>query len=165
MNLGWLNAGPDHLSHVENSEESTNIDDVLVDAQLFHVDMTDGCYAPIIQFFATGVTPEDMSTSQKKKLVMKASHFQLIVGQLYKLIPNEILRWCILPHEQGPILEEAHAVIAGGHYGGRSTARKVLHAGLWCPTLHNDVVDYARSCDVCQRVGKPSRKDDMSLVP
>ena len=31
--------------------------------------------------------------------------------------------------------------------------------------LHNDVANYARSCDVCQRVGKPSRRDEMSLVP
>ena len=30
----------------------------------------DDHYAPIIQFLATGVTPEDMSTSQKKQLVV-----------------------------------------------------------------------------------------------
>ena len=30
--------------------------------------------------------------------------------------------------------------------------------------LHNDAVEYARSCDVCQRVGKPSWWDEMSLV-
>ena len=100
----------------------------------------DDHYAPIIQFLATGVTPEDMSTSQKKQMVVKASDFQLIAGQLYKLGPDEILRRCILPHEQGPILEEAHARIAGGHYGGWDTAWKVLHAGIWWPTLHNDAI-------------------------
>ena len=53
----------------------------------------------------------------------------------------------------------------GGHYGGRAIARKVLRAGLWWPTLHNDAADYAKSCDVYQRVGKPSRRDEMPLVP
>ena len=35
VNPGWLNVGPDHLSHVENGEETTNIDDGFPDAQLF----------------------------------------------------------------------------------------------------------------------------------
>ena len=63
-----------------------------------------------------------MSISQKKHLVMKASDFQLIAGQLYELELDEILRRCVLSHEQGPILEEAHARIMGGHYGSRTTA-------------------------------------------
>ena len=96
-----------------------------------------------------------MTISQKKQLVVKASDFQLIAGQLYKLGPDEILRRCILPHEQGPILEEAHAGIAGGHYGGHATARNVLRTRLWWPTLHNDAAKYARICDVYQHVGKP----------
>ena len=31
--------------------------------------------------------------------------------------------------------------------------------------LHNDAAGYARSCDVYQRVGKPSQRDEMPLVP
>ena len=89
---GKLNAGLDHLSRVENGEEPTNIDDIFPDAQLFLVDIVDDHYAPIIQFLTTGVTPEDMSTRKKKQLVIKASNFQLIAGQLYKLGPDEILR-------------------------------------------------------------------------
>ena len=53
----------------------------------------------------------------------------------------------------------------GSHYGGRATTQKMLRAGIWWPTLHNDVVEYARSCDICQRVRKPSRWDEMPLVP
>ena len=53
----------------------------------------------------------------------------------------------------------------GGHCGGHVTTRWVLRAGIWWPTLHNDAIDYARSCDVCQQVGKPLWRDDMSLVP
>ena len=40
----------------------------------------------------------------------------------------------------------------------------MLHASIWWPTLHNDATDYARSYDVCKRVGKPSRRDEMPLV-
>ena len=91
VKLGRLNSDLDHLYCIENREEATNIDDGLPDAQSFHFDIADDHYAPIIQFLATGVALEDMSTRQKKKLVVKASDFELIVGQLYKLGLDEIL--------------------------------------------------------------------------
>ena len=87
---GRLNAGLDHLSHVENGKELTNIDDGLPDAQLFLVYIGDDHYAPVIQFLVIGITSEDMSTRQKKQLVVKSSDFQLIAGQLYNLGPDEI---------------------------------------------------------------------------
>ena len=59
---------------------------------------------------------------------------------------------------------EAHAAVAGGHYGGSATAKKVLQVGIWWPTLHNDVEGYARSYDVSQRIGKPSWWDEMLLA-
>ena len=107
----WLNAGLDHFSRIENGEEPTNIDDGFPDAQLFQVEVADDHYASIVQFFSTGVAPADMSISQKKQLVIKAFDFQLIVGNLYKLGLDEILRWCVLRYDQGPILEEVHAEI------------------------------------------------------
>ena len=80
--------------------------------------MVDGYYDQIIQFLAMCATTEDLATSQKSHLVVKASNFQLIAGQLYKLGPYEILQQCVLPHIQGHILAEAHAGVVGGHYGG-----------------------------------------------
>ena len=63
LKLRRLNVGPDRLSCIETKEEPTNIDDGFLDAQLLHVDIADDHYAPIIQFLATSVAPEDMSTS------------------------------------------------------------------------------------------------------
>ena len=74
------------------------------------------------------------------------------------------MRRCILPHEQGPILEDAHVGIVRGNYGGLTTAWKVLRIGLWCPTLHNDATEYVRCCNVCQHDSKPSQRDEMPLV-
>jgi hypothetical protein len=62
------------------------------------------------------------------------------------------------------ILVESHEGIAGGHYIGKETMQKVLGAGLWWPTLHIDAKDYYRACDVCQRVGKPSKRDEIHLT-
>ena len=61
------------------------------DAQLFKVGMVDDHYEKIIQFLEIGKALDDFITSQKKQLVVQATDFQLIVGQLYKMGLDEIL--------------------------------------------------------------------------
>ena len=78
---------------------------------------------------------------------------------------DEILRRYVLEHEQRRILEEADVGIVGGHYAWKATAQKVLTTGLWWPIVHRDAKEFCRSCDVCQRTGKPSRRDEMPLKP
>jgi hypothetical protein len=43
-----------------------------------------------------------------------------------------------MEHERHIILVEVHEGNDGGHCAGKSTAHKVLHAGLWWPTIHKD---------------------------
>jgi hypothetical protein len=162
---GKLNAGPDHLSCILSGEDAGNLDDNFPDAQLFAVRMVDDYFSDIIQFLSTCMAPSEMTVAQKKQLVVKATDYQLIAGNLYKLGADGILRRCVLEHERSMILEEAHDGIVGGHYAGRETAQNILCTGIWWPTLHKDVKEYCQSCDVCQRVGKPSRRDEMPLNP
>ena len=142
-----------------------NIKDKLPDAQLFRIGMVDDYYEKIIQFLATGMAPEGFTTNKKKQLVVQAMYFQLIAEELYNMGPNEILHRCVLHHEQERIFMEPHARVVGGHYGGRVTSRKVLRAGLWWLTLNGNETDYARTCDVFQRMGKMSQRYDMTLIP
>jgi hypothetical protein len=78
---------------------------------------------------------------------------------------DSILRRYVLEHEPPRILSEAHEGLAEGNYAGKATMQKVLHAGLWWPKIHRDSKEYCQGCDVCQRVGKPNRRDEMSLQP
>jgi hypothetical protein len=89
-------------------------------------------------------------------MVVRVADYQLIAKKLYKIGLDSILRRCVLDHERQAILWEFHSGVAGGHLGGKATAQKFLQAGLWWETLLKDAKVYARSCDVCQRVGKPS---------
>ena len=43
--------------------------------------------------------------------------------------------------------------------------QKILTAGLWWPTLHKDAKEFCKRCDVCQRIRRPSRRDEMPLNP
>ena len=66
---------------------------------------------------------------------MCATNYQLIVGHLYKLCADGILRRCVMEHEHSMVLEEAHEGIDGGNYVGNHTTKKVFHAVLWWPTV------------------------------
>ena len=49
--------------------------------------------------------------------------------------------------------------------GPDTTARKILLAGLWWPTVYNDAREWVVACDTCQRAGKPLKRDFMPLNP
>jgi hypothetical protein len=111
------------------------------------------------------MSPSDMTVAHKKQLVVKVANYQLITRSLYKLGADGILRCCVVEHKRPTILAEMHDIIEGGYYVGKSTMQKILCAGLWWNTLHMDTKEYYQTCDVCQRVGNPSRRDEMSLNP
>ena len=156
--------GLDHFLRIESGEERTILEDNFPDVQLFAVTVVDKNFKAIIHLLSTSYVPEGFTTAHKKKLVVKAANFTLIVGQLYKMGPDEILCRCVFKHEQPWIMSEAHASVIGGHYARKETVHKILQAGLWWPTIHMDTKKFCRSCDVSQRTGKPLRRDEMSLA-
>ena len=93
--------------------------------------------------------------------MIHAIDFIVIAWHLYKMGNDEILCRYVLEFERGQILSESHGRVIGGHYAGRTTAQKILCAGLWWPTLHQDSKAYSRAYNVCQRTGKPSQRDEM----
>jgi hypothetical protein len=53
--------------------------------------------------------------------MVHAADFSLVVGQLYKMGPDEILRKCVMEAECPMILEEAHEGIARRNYARKAT--------------------------------------------
>nr|GEX34838.1 reverse transcriptase domain-containing protein [Tanacetum cinerariifolium] len=49
----------------------------------------------------------------------------------------------------------------GGHHGPNYTAKKVFDSGFYWPTIYHDAQDLVKNCDVCQRQGKISQRDEM----
>ena len=124
-----LNVELDHLSRIESGEEPTIMEDNLPDTQLFAIHMMDDQnhdFNTIIQFLSTRYAPEGMSTNQKKHLVVKAADYTLIARHLYKLGVDEVLHRCVFDCERPWVMSEAHAGVAGGHYTGKVTVRKIL---------------------------------------
>ena len=63
------------------------------------------------------------------------------------------------------MVRQAHEGISGGHFFAYTTAKAIMMAGLWWPTLFMDAAEYVSSCDQCQRTKVPIRKDNMPLRP
>lgn len=160
-----MNVEPDHLSILETSEDPTNIQDNLLDSHLFSIRVTDEHFVEIIHFVTTRMAPSEYTTQQKKELVVKATDVSSIVGKLYNMGPYEILHRYVLEHEISITLEKYHGGIAGGHYAGKDNVQNIFKTVFWWPTLHNYAKEYYIECDVCQRTGRTSIRDEMSLVP
>lgn len=58
MKPGRLNAGHDHLLRIETGEEPNNLEEGLLDAQLFTVRVANNHFVNIIQFLTMGMAPE-----------------------------------------------------------------------------------------------------------
>ena len=61
------------------------------------------------------------------------------------------------------ILHLAHSTITSGHFGVAKTKQRIQRYFFW-PDLKHDVVEYCRSCDYCQRLGKASITNKSPVV-
>jgi hypothetical protein len=108
VKLGRMNKGLDHLSRLEHGEEPTSLEDTLPDAQLLAIKKVDDHFTEIVWFLSTRMEPPKYTVTKKKQLVVHAANFSLLVGQLYKMGPNDMLRRCVMEEEITLILVEAN---------------------------------------------------------
>jgi hypothetical protein len=125
-----LNVGLDHLSWVESGESGGALDDQLHDADFLCIEAILDYLSDIAVLLTTGTTPEGYFATQKKHSVIRATHYHLIAGQLYKLGLDSILRRCVLDHERLDILCECHGGVVRGRVGGKATVQRILRVGL-----------------------------------
>ena len=67
---------------------------------------------------------------ERKRLAVQSQNFCLLKETLYHKGANGIWRRAIQQFEKEPILRGAHFGIAGGHYVGETTTRKIWNSGL-----------------------------------
>nr|GEU67638.1 DNA-directed DNA polymerase [Tanacetum cinerariifolium] len=72
-----------------------------------------------------------------------------------------IIRRCVHGQEAFEILKACHEGPFGGHHGANLTAKKVFDAGFFWPLIYRDAHEMIKTCDICQRQGKISQRDEM----
>ncbi|GJW29104.1 reverse transcriptase domain-containing protein [Tanacetum coccineum] len=73
----------------------------------------------------------------------------------------QVIRRCVSGQEAFDILKACHSGPTGGHYGANYTAKKIFDSGFYWPTIYKDAHDFVTRCDICQRQGKISQRDEM----
>ncbi|XP_042450383.1 uncharacterized protein LOC122035045 [Zingiber officinale] len=150
------NQATDELAKLANSITPVVIQQLIEQVSLVaHIDKMERLTFPsdwrtaIVEFLRSGVTPSNRGEAQL--LRRRAGRFTLIGDQLYKKAFSRPLLKCVSSEDAKYILEEVHQGTCGGHPGGRSLARKILLAGYFWPTLHEDAGRTVAACLSCQK--------------
>ena len=113
----------------------------------------------------TRTLPEHANKARRKAIELEAQEYTLLEHQLYKRGKDNQLRICANENEYLPILQQAHAGQAGGHFSAETTAKAIMMSGIWWPTLFGDAKEFVKRCDHCQQAKPPIRRDNMPLRP
>jgi hypothetical protein len=83
-------------------------------------------YDDIRLYLQHGSTPRHLDPAKRRALRLKSASFHLINSVLFRQNFDGILMRCLEKDEAEKALLELHAGEAGGHFGGDTTAHKVL---------------------------------------
>ncbi|GJU29591.1 reverse transcriptase domain-containing protein [Tanacetum coccineum] len=68
---------------------------------------------------------------------------------------------CVDRKEAMDILKACHQGPTRGYHGPNYIATKVFNSSFFWPTIYRDAHDMVKHCDICQRQGKISQRDEM----
>nr|GEV77628.1 reverse transcriptase domain-containing protein [Tanacetum cinerariifolium] len=118
-------------------------------------------FADFANFHAGNFIFKGMSSQQKKKLFKDVKHYFWDDLYLFWICADQIVRRCMHGQEAYDILKACHEGPIGGHHGANFTVKKVFDAGFFWPTIYRDVHNLVKPCDICQRQGKISQRDEI----
>nr|GEX26634.1 reverse transcriptase domain-containing protein [Tanacetum cinerariifolium] len=118
-------------------------------------------FADIENFYAGNFIKKGLTSQQKKKFFKDVNHYFWDNPYLFRICADQINRRCVHGQEAIDILKACHEGPTGGNHGANLTAKKVFDAGLFWPTIYRDAHDMIKSCDMYQRQGKISQRDEI----
>nr|GEY84224.1 reverse transcriptase domain-containing protein [Tanacetum cinerariifolium] len=163
---GTENLAADHLSRLENPHkdvfENKEINENFPLETLGKISSeSTSWFANFANFHAGNLIVKGMSSQQKKKFFKDVKHYFWDDPYLFRICADQIIRRCVHGQEAYDILKACHEGPTGGHHGANFTAKKVFDAGFFWPTIYKDAYDLVKLCDICQRQGKFSQRDEM----
>nr|GEV87791.1 reverse transcriptase domain-containing protein [Tanacetum cinerariifolium] len=118
-------------------------------------------FADFVNFHAGNFIVKGMSSQENKKFFKDVKRYFWDNPYLYRICADQIIQRCVQGQEAYDILKACHEGPTRRHYGANFTAKKVFDAGFFWPTIYRNAHDLVKSCDVYQRQGKISQRDEM----
>ncbi|GJZ41520.1 reverse transcriptase domain-containing protein [Tanacetum coccineum] len=165
---GAENLAADHLSRLENPHqdklENKEINEAFPLETLGSIALQDQStpwFADFANYHAGKFVIKGMTSQQKNKFFKDVKHYFWDDPFLFKNCADQVIRRCVSGQEALDILKACHSGPTGGHYGANYTARKIFDSGFYWPTIYKDAHDFVTRCDICQRQGKITQRDEM----
>ena len=112
-------------------------------------------YQQLVQYLSNQKLPTNLRDQQRIK--SKSRFFKIQDNLLYKIDRRKKTHGGLLrvlqEHEVEPVLFMLHNHPISGHLGVDIVFNKVRNLYFW-PQMYDDIKDYIRSCDSCQRRGR-----------
>jgi hypothetical protein len=122
-------------------------------------------YKDVIYFLQELRPPDGLQRNKARALKLRAVRYCLIDQILYWKDPLGVLLKCMDPQEVDRIMIEFHSDLCGGHHFWKTTARKILRAGYYWPTLFADIHQRVRACIPCQIFSGKQQLKSLPLQP
>nr|GEV28382.1 DNA-directed DNA polymerase [Tanacetum cinerariifolium] len=118
-------------------------------------------FADFANYHAGNFIVKGISSQQKSKFFKDVKHYFWDDPSVFKICADQVIRRCVHGQEAIDILKACHYRPTRGHHGPNYIAKKVFNSGFYWPTIYRDAQDLVKNCDVCQRQGKISQRDEM----
>lgn len=117
--------------------------------QAMNVTESDSWMTPIIQYLRDETLPDDKV--EARTLRTRSACYTLIGDQLYRRRFSAPLLRCVTSEEVDYIMREIHKGICGNYTAARSLANKVVRQGYYWLLIQEDIYNFVKRCDKCQR--------------
>nr|GEW04417.1 reverse transcriptase domain-containing protein [Tanacetum cinerariifolium] len=118
-------------------------------------------FADIVNFHAGNFIKKGLTSQQKKKFFKDVKHYFWDDPYLFRICMDRIIQRCFHEQEAFVILKACHEGPFEGHHDVNLTAKKVFDSGFFWPLIYRDAHEMIKTCDICQRQGKISQRDEM----
>ena len=96
----------------------------------------------MVEYMTTNVMPKKMSKIWQRYLQKNSQDYCIIANELSHRGKDGSLRICVTKAEYLQVLFHAHSYLIGGDFSAKVTAKVIMRAGLWWPTLFRDANEY-----------------------
>nr|GEX93835.1 reverse transcriptase domain-containing protein [Tanacetum cinerariifolium] len=166
---GAENLAADHLSQLENPHQNVLDPKEINESfslEILNLVSTRGnqstpWFVDFANYHVGKFVVKGMSSQQKSKFFKDVKHYFWDDPFLFKICADQVIRRCISGQEAVKILKACHYGPTGGRHGPNYTAKKVFDSGFYWPSIYRDAQDLVKNCDVYQRQGKISQRDEM----
>lgn len=119
-------------------------------------------YKNLVRYLEHIEVPKEFTIKELRRLKAQAQYFLVREGILYRKNnqdPDSPLR--VLKKEQTEIIIRAmHENLVSGHLNKKAMIDKIRKRYFWNQMI-SDVKNFIKSCDACQRRGKPKTKEPL----